>query len=350
MELTKPVRAAAVLSLVGLAGFSARAPEAGAQSTANPVNVALEPVGKAQRIAYTADPGAELAGAVRVQNGTGQAREIALSAVDVGTAPLGGAVYGEWPPRQTGRWLDLGARTVTVPAHGARVVRFRVRVPQSAPAGVHYAAITATDAAQLRAAGAPSRGAGKGIVVHRLARFAMPIKLQVRGPGVAPQVKLRKARTAIDAAGANILVNLENTGHTLVRTTRVDLRIKHGKRTLFSTTQGLKELVPDSVAPYAIPWPGIPREGDYRLVGEIRPLGAPAIKVDARLNVAGRNITAARRSIAGQASQPPEKVSISLVVWLALGAVTTAALVFALAFARLRRRLISATANNSERR
>jgi hypothetical protein len=127
------------------------------------------------------------------------------------------------------------------------------------------------------------------------------------------------------------------------------LHVKQGARTLFATNQRLKEFVPDSTAQYPMPWPGVPKEGTYRLIGEIRPAGAPVIKVDAGLKVDGENATSARRSIAGRTSQP-EQAGIGLMVWLGLGAVTTAAGAFALAFVRTRRRLKAATARHDDAR
>jgi hypothetical protein len=104
----------------------------------------------------------------------------------------------------------------------------------------------------------------------------------------------------------------------------------------------LKEFVPDSAAQYPIPWPGAPKEGTYRLIGEIRPVGAAVIKVDAGLKVDGNNATSARSSVAGRIGRP-ERAGISLIVWLALGIVTTAAAGLCLAFVRTRRRLRAAT-------
>jgi hypothetical protein len=291
---------------------------------------------------YAAAPGGVLSGAVLVQNGTAHAREIRLAAVDVGTAALGGAVYGERPGTGTGRWLDLSSRSVTVAAYRARLVRFRIRVPWNAAAGAHYAGITAIDADQLRAASAAPSRSGKRIVFHRIARSALPVRIRVKGEGAAPRLHLSDVKVAVDAARANVLVTLDNTGHTLIRRTMVDLQVKQGARTLFATKQRLKEFVPDSAAQYPIPWPGAPKEGTYRLIGEIRPVGAPVINVDAGLKVDGNNATSARSSVAGRISRP-EQAGISLIVWLALGIVTTAAAGLGLAFVRTRRRLRAAT-------
>jgi hypothetical protein len=111
----------------------------------------------------------------------------------------------------------------------------------------------------------------------------------------------------------------------------------------------LREFVPDSVAQYPIPWTGAPKEGTYRLVGQIRPAGTPVIKIDARLKVNGRTVASARRSTAGRTSPPAANSGISLVVWLAMGAVTTVAVMFAFAFVRMRRRLLAATAHDQKR-
>jgi hypothetical protein len=320
-----------------------------AQAAAIPANVALRPAGKAQKLAYSVEPGAVLSGAVLVQNNTGRDRAIRIAAVDVGTAALGGAVYGERPGKGTGRWLDLNIPSVRVAAHRARVVRFRIRVPRNAPAGVHYAGITAIDADQLRAVSSAPSGTAKRIVFHRIARFALPVKIRVKGEGVAPRLHFSDATVAVDAAGANVLVKLENTGETLIRRTAVDLQVKQGARTLFAIKQHLKEFVPDSAAQYPMPWPGAPKEGRYRLIGEIRPAGAPVINVDAALKVDGKNATSAGRSLAGRISRP-EKARISLMVWLALGLVTTAAAALGLAFVRTRRRLQAATARHDDAR
>jgi hypothetical protein len=321
---------------------------AAAHSPNAPARVALEPAGKATKLAYSAEPGAEVEGAVLVQNGTGRARPIALSAVDVGTAALGGAVYGEAPGKRTGSWLTLSMPSVDVAPHSARLVPFRIHIPRDAEAGVHYAGITAIDAEQLRATkAAPSRTA-KRIVVHRLARFALPVKIRVQGGSAASHVELRGAEVAVDAAGSRVILKLENTGHTLVRSTRVDLRLKRGDRTLFTASEPLKEFVPDSVASYAMPWPGAPERGEYRLVGEVRPAGAPVIAVDERLQIDGDAASAARRAVGARGV--PANDGIGALVWFALAGATMAAALFGLALVRMRRRLIAATAQQDVER
>jgi hypothetical protein len=332
----------ALLWLAALAWTTASAASAVAQNARVAGGIALQPVGASKRLDFPARPGSVVQGAVLVKNTTAGDSTVRLTAVDVGTAAMGGAVYGDKAGKQTGRWLVLATQSVKVPAHRARVVRFRVRIPGGARPGVHYAGITAIDAAQLRA---PRRSAnqGKRIVLRRLTRFALPVKLRVPG-AASPRLQLRGARIDVDAVGANVLVKLQNTGQTLIRSTKVDLRLKQQNRTLASSRQELREFVPDSSAEYSMSWPGIPAQGDYRLVGEIRPAGAPVVRVDRALRVGGTEVKKARRSIVARTAPPAGGPPVALL--LGLGGALAVAVGFGIAFMRMRRRLKAATGDN----
>jgi hypothetical protein len=340
---------AALASLTALAASAAGAAAPAAHAaTATDGAVALQPAGGKHRLAYTAAPGDVVHGAVRLKNAGRQARDIKLTAVDVGTAAFGGAVYGDATGKRTGRWVTLEAGTVRVGARSTKTVHFSVQVPRGTSKGVHYAGITAVDVAQLRAASTRRKRAGKRIVFHRITRFALPLKVRVPG-AVSPRLTFRGAEVDVDAAGANILMKLENTGRTLLRSTDVKLRLAQGDRTLVDVHQPLREFVPGTAAKFPITLPGIPSEGDYRVVGTIRPEGAPAIAVDETVHIDGKSVKKAERSVVARTA-PPADGGMGIVLYLAIGGLAVVAIGFGVAFARMRRRLNAATAAAGEQR
>jgi hypothetical protein len=333
MNIDTMVKRAALTSLVALAGM-AGATTAGAQA-AGSTGVAVEAAGKSPRLAYTVQPGSVINGAVVVRNAAKRPAVVRLAAVDVGTAPLGGAIYGKVAGRRIGSWVTLGARAVTVPGDSARKVNFTVRVPSDARPGAHYAGITAMDAAQ--AAGRKGTGKAKNMTLHRITRFALPIKVRIPGP-VSPKLSYQGSKVAVDARGAKVLVRLRNPGGTLIRSTTVNLRLRHGTRTVAAARQPLMEFVPDTAAKYPVALAVMPVEGDYRLVGEIRPAGAPVVKVDDIVHIDGKKVKQTQRSIVGRTAPIPAR-SGSPLIWVALGGVSLLALALLLAFVRMRRRL-----------
>lgn len=343
----RTMKRVAVASLLALAGSSATALDAVAAQPVLPSGIAVQPA-SSSHLSFVARPGSVLTGAVRVRNTSRQARTVRLSTADIGTAQLGGAVYGDGAGRRIGGWLSLQSGTVKVPPHGNRIVRFRVRVPAGATSGVHYAGITAVDAADLRSARTAAKGGSKSIVFHRIERMALPIRLQVPGHS-SPRLVARGAKVAVNAAGANALLTLENTGRRLILNTGVDLRVVRGARTIARAKQPMREFVPDSSTAYPVAIPGVPAAGDYRLVGQVKPAGAPVLNIDEVLHVSGNTVSKARRSLQNGTARPATSGGISIFVWIALGGGTAAFAVLLVAFARMRRRLKEATATQSER-
>jgi hypothetical protein len=344
----RTMRRAAVASLVVLAGTTATAATATAAGPA-PAGIALLPGGTADRLEFSTRPGSVVEGTVRVKNGGASSRAVRLSAVDVGTASFGGAVYGQSAARKAGKWLKLERRTVTVPARSVRTVGFRVSVPAGARSGVHYAGVTASDVAELRAARTTGGGKKKSVVFHRILRMALPIKLELPG-AASPRLRLRAARVRVDAVGTQVQVGIENTGGTLIRSTGVDLRITKGSRTIMTGRQPMTEFVPGTSTAYPLTIPGVPAAGDYRVVGRITPAGGPAVRVDELVHINGRTIAKARHSLDGRAQIATARGGISPMLWLAVGGLGAIAAALAVAFARMRRRLKEATAGAAAQR
>jgi hypothetical protein len=344
----RTMRRAAAASLIALAGTTATAATATAAGPA-PVGIALMPGGTADRLEFDTRPGSVVEGTVRVKNGRAGSRTVRLSAVDLGTASFGGAVYGQSAPKKAGKWLKLEHRTVTVPARSARTVRFRVSVPAGARSGVHYAGVTASDAAELRAARTSGGGKKKSIVFHRIVRMALPIKIKLPGPA-SPLLQLRGAKVRVDAVGTQVQIDIENAGGTLIRSTGVDLRMTKGSRTIMTGRRPMTEFVPETSTAYPLAIPGVPAAGDYRIVGRITPAGGPAVRVDELVHINGRTIAKARRSLDGRARIATARGGISPMLWLAVGGLAAIAAVLAIAFARMRRRLKEATAGAAAQR
>jgi hypothetical protein len=345
----KTMRRAAAAALIALAGTTATAATATAAGPALTGGIALLPGGTADRLEFDTQPGSVVEGTVRVKNGGRSSRAVRLSAVDLGTASFGGAVYGQTAAKKAGKWLKLERGTVTVPARGMRTVRFRVSVPAGARSGVHYAGVTASDAAELRAARTSGGGKKKSIVFHRIIRMALPIKLELPG-AASPRLRLRGAKVRVDAVGTQVQVGIENDGGTLIRSTGVNLRITKGSRTIMTGRQPMTEFVPGTSTAYPLTIPGVPAAGDYRVVGRITPAGGPAVRVDEVIRINGKTIAKARRSLDGRARIAPAGGGISPMLWLAVGGLGAIAAALAIAFARMRRRLKEATAGGAAER
>ncbi|MEA2466890.1 MAG: hypothetical protein QOJ57_1016 [Thermoleophilaceae bacterium] len=344
----RTMRRAAAASLIALAGMTATAATATAAGPA-PAGIALMPGGTADRLEFDTRPGSVVEGTVRVKNGGGSSRAVRLSAVDLGTASFGGAVYGQSAAKKAGKWMRLERRTVTVPARSMRTVRFRVSVPAGARSGVHYAGVTASDAAELRAARTSGGGKKKSIVFHRILRMALPIKLELPG-AASPRLRLRGAKVRVDAVGTQVQIGIENAGGTLIRSTGVNLRITKGSRTIMTGRQPMTEFVPGTSTAYPLTIPGVPAAGDYRVVGRITPAGGPAMRVDEIVHINGKTIAKARRSLDGRARVAPARGGISPMLWLAVGGLGAIAAALAIGFARMRRRLKEATAGAAAQR
>jgi hypothetical protein len=115
--------------------------------------------------------------------------------------------------------------------------------------------------------------------------------------------------------------------------------------------QPMFEFVPGTTTAYPVAMSGVPAAGYYRLVGRISPAGAPVIRVDTTFHIGGRIVAKARRSLEGAAiARHADTGGMGMIMWLGIGGLAAVAGAFAVAFARMRRRLKAVTAARDEQR
>lgn len=325
--------------LCALALAAPAAAPAAAQSA--PVDFDLEPAARSAFPRFDGvRPGASVNTAIRLENRSRRPRIIRLQNLDLTTADTGGIIFGPDGPRRTGQWITVAERDVRLDGRSSRVVRLHANVPTDAAPGDHYAGVVAVDRAALRRA-ASKAGNGRSVELKHVTRLGLPVRFRVPGRAVR-RLDLGKVGFGVDAAGSRIDVGLRNTGRRLVKRADADLRVvraSDGKQ-LFRQRGAIADIVPDAAIAYPVAWQGRLTEGRYRIVGTIRPHGAPVIHVDEQVSFTQTRSKELERHT-GTPAAPAEDLP-----WLLLGALGAAVLVagaLAAGYLRLRRRLEAAT-------
>jgi len=272
-RLAGAVAAALAVALVAAAPAAA-APSGG-------LSIAAEGTGGGLRL--DGEPGGMVRGAVRVSNLSRRAMTVRLQAADIGNAANGGADFRTGTLARAGRWLTLSANEVRLAPRSSRRVGFTARVPAGAAGGSHYAGVVAIDAADL--APPPARKAAEGEqtgTIQRINRMAVPVSIRLPGP-VRRSLALSGAALDVRAGQTTLRLGLRPGGTAFLPGARIRLRVVRDGRTVFGHRAGLGQMVPGSAIDYGIPWRGRPTEGEYRIVGEIRPEGAPVVRIDERV-------------------------------------------------------------------
>ncbi len=100
----------------------------------------------------------------------------------------------------------------------------------------------------------------------------------------------------------------------------------------------LEPFVPDSGITNSISWTKPPAEGEYRVVGTVRPSGGPAVRIDRTITISkkdGRSL----EDTTGQAPAPPGSGPTPILLWIALGIAVMLALGSAAGYWRMRQRM-----------
>ncbi|MCW2997451.1 MAG: hypothetical protein JWN65_1000 [Solirubrobacterales bacterium] len=315
-----------------LAGATATRPEAGG-------GLQLAPAGGASSLVFQARAGATVHAAVRVSNLSQRPRVVRLSATDLTTASTGGPVYGSGRPTRNGRWISPGRRDVRLAGRQSRIVRVTLRVPAWAKAGDHYAGLVAGDrsarvSARTRSG---SRGRGPRVQVTQVVRYALPVKVRLRGHR-ARRLSAVGSRTAIDARGASIRVGVANVGNALIQNAKIDLDITRDGRRVLHHRATIGQFVPESRIAYPITLPRVPSSGDYRVRGTIRPAGAPTLRIDETVHFTSTERHELHRQAAAQGIQQASG-GIPGLLWVALAAAAGLIAALVIALAGMRRRL-----------
>ncbi|HEY2260683.1 MAG TPA: hypothetical protein VGH45_13265 [Solirubrobacteraceae bacterium] len=321
MRLLTPVAIAAVISC-------SATPVALAARAGSQLGFAVDAIGFRSYFVFNARPGASVHGTLRVVSLTAGAKTVLVRPVDVSTAAAGGLQYGDHGPVGNGRWLTLGRRSVRVSGTGSARVPFTVRVPSGAGTGDHFMGITAVDRRVL--AEHPS---GHGAIRLRLIpRLAMTLELRLPGrhrSGLA----LGGVKVQVAPSGASLTFGISNPQNTLIPSTIGSVTVWQGGTPLFSRDIELASFVPRTAISYHVPWEGTPVQGTYRVTGELRPVGAPAIEF-ARTVTFGSSAIRQFRAQTGRSARQTSSIPIVLIVALALALAAAVALGVAYTTAR----------------
>lgn len=330
------LRSAGVAALLCAAALPAL-PHTAEAAAPSRVELELSPTGREAYPHLRAERGETVHSRVRVTNSARRSRVVLLQALDAMTAASGGPDFRALRTPRTAGWVRLQHRELRLAAGEARTVAFVTRVPRDARAGEHYAGIVAVDREELRRAAAVPGRRGTSVVVRHVTRLALPLKVTV--PGAASRTVTAGApELESDASGARIDLPLHNTGGLLVRSARVDLEVRRGSddKPLFRERTRLAELMPGTGLRHALRWQGQPAEGDYHVVGTVRPKGAAPIAVDQHVE-----FTRARakhvEQITGKAVAPGSSVPVALVAGLAAALLLAGAA--SVGYLRMRRRM-----------
>lgn len=308
-------------------------PAAAAQAAVSgtPLGFTITAVGFKSYFVFDSRPGGQVGGTLELTNQTAAARTIDLGAVDVSTAAAGGLQYGDSAASQEGRWLTLSAGAVHLSGRGSASVPFTVRIPAGATPGEHYVGITALDS---RVLSRPATGRGP-IHLRLIPRLAMTVEVRLPGRPTSA-LALHGARIFVAPSGASLGLQIANPGNTLIPATTGEVSVSQGGTTLFSQTIDLAAFVPRTQITLHVPWEGVPVEGSYGVKGVLRPQGGPPIAFQRTVTFGAAAIHQYRQ----QTGRPAKSAAgTPVVLILALVLASVVAILFGVAYARMRRRL-----------
>jgi hypothetical protein len=239
---------------------------------------ALHPPVGLSYFVYGGAPGTTLTGQVRVKNVGTATGDVAVYPVDATTGKTSGTVYLDQraPRENVGRWTSLDAGRITLAPGEARVVSFRVKVPDGALPGQHVGGIVAENLTVQ--VGTPTPQQNGGALVTDIRRLVV-VAVQVNVPG---RMTSKVTVSGVGAGGTQghqtLEIGLANTGNTIVKPQGVmDVANSSGRRLQHLT------FAMDSV----LPWTGI----DYPVLVQREALGAGTYTADIKLVYGSGQVT-----------------------------------------------------------
>jgi hypothetical protein len=186
---------------------------AGGPATANPGHGArpelslspVRPTGAQLRdrayVVRTVRPGQTVDDVLLATNLTGRSLPVRLDAVDAQVTPEGQFAPGT-QATQTGRWIRVSMREITLPPHGSVRVPVHLRVPADAPDGDHLAAVTLEKHTPTPVGGGVAVRLRVGVRVYLTVTGGAPVTptfairgLQFTGTADAPRLSVTVAAT-----------------------------------------------------------------------------------------------------------------------------------------------------------
>jgi hypothetical protein len=326
------------LSTTLVAAAFAAAPAGAAAPPAKQPTFALAASGSSGALLMRGTPGADLDGALAVRNLAGHPVMVRLQPADIRNATNGNADYVTSKLAGDGRWLRLQTATVRLAVGATERVKYTVSVPRNASGASHYAGIVGVDLADLAPEPAKAKRGGKpSVSCERVNRLAVPITVRLPGPR-EHRLALRSAGIEAVPAGAGLILGLRPEGSELIPQTEVELEVTRGRRVILTHDATLGQLFPDAPLDYRIPWEGRPTEGEYRVVGELRPQGAPAVVIDRTITFTSD----VADELESKAVPGADVQGLPLWMAIALGCAGALVIVSLVAVLRMKRRLATA--------
>ncbi|MDQ3728326.1 MAG: helix-hairpin-helix domain-containing protein [Actinomycetota bacterium] len=223
---------------------------------------------------FKAEPGASVAGALRLTPDEGRRTEVVLKAVDVRTAATGGIEYGSKDPDGVGSWIHLGETRVTLAGLPVEVP-FKARVPKDAQPGDHFAGIIAYDEQAL-----DEQKDTKGqLQLQFVSRLAVATQFTVPGEKSA-DVQFGGASIDVTPSGALLHLNFANAGNALAEDITGNVLLSQGERPLFREQLEMTSFLPETEIAYPVTFASTPAEDTYRLTGSFRVEKGPRQEID----------------------------------------------------------------------
>jgi Bacterial protein of unknown function (DUF916)/Protein of unknown function C-terminal (DUF3324) len=283
-----------LVSLSALTVAAAAAPSAlaaGASFALRPVTFDPKVPATSSYFIFGGKRGKTITSEVRVTNAGDQQGVAYLYPVDATTGQTSGTVYlsRKNKRRDVGRWLRLGAQSVTLAPGESRVVSFRFTIPRNVRAGDHVGGIVAENArlkTGAKAQGNKGRG-GFRISIRELTIVGVEVQL----PGGKPKLSVTGVKAGGQTGNQAVLLGLANTGGVLLKPRgRVSVRDSHG-RTVKKRALSLDTLIPATKIDYPVYFPGKPlRPGKYKVRIDLSYLGKQ-LHVTKTLDISKKNVT-----------------------------------------------------------
>jgi hypothetical protein len=266
-----------LLSLAAVVAAAVAAPAA----LADGPSFALRPVTFDPKVPETASyfifpgkRGKTITSEVRVTNAGTAAGTAYLYAVDATTGQTSGTVYlaRRNKRRDVGRWLRLGAASVTLAPGESKIVAFTFTVPRKARGGDHVGGIVAENA-RLKTGAKAAQSKGRGgfqITIRELTIVGVEVQL----PGGSPKLGFSHVKAGGQTGHQAILLGLGNSGGLLLKPRgKVVVRDSHGKL-VKRAALSLDTLIPSTKIDYPVYFPGRPlRPGKYKVTLDLRYAG-----------------------------------------------------------------------------
>jgi len=197
----------------------------------------------------TAHPGTvQRAGTIQLRNPGASTLRVVVSPVDGTTLSTLGSGYappGSAPHGST-RWLELGARTVTLPPRSAVAFPVTVHVPPTSKPGDYLSGIS------IEALGQRAQGlARKGVSIASVARYAIGVEVSLPGTR-APLIRFTGASIERQPAGLTFQLLAENRGNAILPGVHGGVLITAGGRTILSRDIAPGTFVTSSAIAYPV--------------------------------------------------------------------------------------------------